>query len=228
MFGYQKGISYFLSKPKSRQTLGGCYMSQTQLVLENTLTTLEMTELGLRDLSSNNPKYQELGLRNIAMHGRSVTFTLQKLRSFESDFEDWYNDVQEEMKSSELCRFFKDLRNEIEKQGQVSTSVSAYISHFSTDMLQRLPKPENVKILGFFMGDKFGGSGWEIELPDGKKDKFYLDLPKEMIQTERFFNNPPNEHLGLSLEGMSIQEISKIYYEYLSELVSKAFDKFGK
>ncbi|WP_431798908.1 hypothetical protein [Halobacillus andaensis] len=200
----------------------------TQQVLENAYSTLEMAKLGLIDLKSDHPKYRDLGLRNLAINGRSVTFIIQNLRNIEEDFDEWYDEIQHEMKSSELCVFFKDLRNEIEKQGKVKrASNSVFIQHFSTDILNRLPRPENVKIISFFMGDELGGSGWEIELPDGRKDKFYLDLPNSIITVNRYFSNPPKNHLGLNLEGKTIEEVSEIYFDYLSEVVSKAYYKYG-
>lgn len=199
----------------------------TNGVLLNLKSTLEMAEYGLRDLQSDDPKYTEVGLRNLAMHGRSVTFVLQNLRSLEPNFEEWYRGVQEEIKSSELCSFFKDLRNEIEKQGKVRpTNISATINYFSTDMIERFPRPKNA--VGFFLGDQLGGSGWEVELPDGSRDKIYLDLPKDIIETKRLFIDPPKDHLGKSLEGKTIQELGEIYYNYLSQLVDQAVARFKK
>jgi hypothetical protein len=197
-------------------------------ILQNLKITLEMAQYGLMDLKSKNVKFHELGLRNLAMHGRSVTFVLQNMRGKVEGFEEWYKEIQEEMKSSELCSFFRDLRNEIEKQGKVrDTSINTHISQFNTDMLDRLPRPKNAKILGFFMGDQLGGSGWGIELPDGTTDKIYLDLPKEIVNTKRFFSKSPQEHLGRSLENKTIQELGEIYYDYLSEIVGQALRKFG-
>lgn len=199
----------------------------TNTVLGNLKMTLEMAHYGLKDLTSKDPKYRELGLRNLAMHGRSVTFVLQNLKNLEPDFEDWYREIQTEMKSSDLCRFFLNLRNEIEKQGVVrERSISAQIDHFSTDMLHRLPRPDNVKITGFFMGDQLGGSGWEIELPDGTKDKFYLELPESMIKVSTHFTEIKGSHLGTPLEGKTVEELGSMYYKYLSEIVSKAIYKF--
>jgi len=200
----------------------------TAMVLQNLKSTLEMTQYGLKDLLSQDPKYSELGLRNLAMHGRSVTFVLQNLKNLEPEFNDWYNELQEEMQSSELCRFFVKLRNEIEKQGVVQPRLhAAHTNSFSLNMLERLPRPKNVNIVGFFIGDELGGSGWEIELSDGTQEKFYLDLPKSMGGVSTYFQETPKDHLGISLEGKTVQELGQIYYDYLSNVVNRAFDKFG-
>lgn len=49
---------------------------------------------------------------------------------------------------------------------------------------------------GFFLADEVGGSGWEIEMPDGRVEKFYVGLPESLKITTWFeFPDAPREHL---------------------------------
>ena len=43
--------------------------------------------------------------------------------------------------------------------------------------LQRNP-PLGARV--FFIGDHLGGSGWEVELPDGSTGNYYVQLPESM------------------------------------------------
>ena len=52
---------------------------------------------------------------------------------------------------------------------------------------------------GFFIGDNLGGSGWEVYLPDGSTEKYYvamLDEIQSQIQVNLHFPDPPKRHDG--------------------------------
>ncbi len=75
---------------------------------------LNLAKQGMRDMAPSNSFYRiMLGFFGVVVFGRSVTFALQKLRSFgEQAFDDWYAPWQAEMRGDPLCRFFNDLRRE--------------------------------------------------------------------------------------------------------------------
>ena len=124
--------------------------------------TLHTAKLGLDDLTKGPPERKLAGLRNLIVFGRAVTNVLQNLRSTESTFEEWYGKYVEEMKSYPLMKYFYELRSEILKEGKLEHVTQLYIRDFqpSRDMRRFGPPPPNVK--GFFMGDQYGGSGWEV------------------------------------------------------------------
>lgn len=155
-------------------------MSSNKEILDRTEQTLETAKQGYEDLMASNKSRRFLGLRNLIVFGRSVTFILQNLKSIvgEEQFSSWYKNHQDSLKEDTVMKYFVKLRNELEKQGKLPVSTSVKINHFSTDMLNKYPKPKGT--VGFFIGDQFGGSGFEVQLPDGTIEKYYVELPTDV------------------------------------------------
>lgn len=77
---------------------------------------LGLAQRGLRDMADPELEFHRimLGFFGVVVFGRSVTFALQHLRTFdEQAFNDWYAPWLAEMKADPLCRFFNDLRSAI-------------------------------------------------------------------------------------------------------------------
>ena len=135
---------------------------------------LQTAQFGLEDMKTKLGR-AKTGLRNAVVFGRMTTFALQNLKSVTSDFDPWYARKQAEMKADPLMRYFHELRTSIEKKAATPTSASAHIHSFSSEDMKRFePRPRGAR--GFFTGDQNGGSGWEVQLPDGRKEKFACAL----------------------------------------------------
>lgn len=199
----------------------------TNEILNDLDNTLETAKFGLDDLLEGVPNRRISGLRNLIVFGRAVTNVLQNLRSIEPDFDEWYQPFQDEMKKDPVAKYFYKLRSEILKQGKMKVSSSLHIKHFNTSDMHRFGKPpEGAR--GFFMGDLNGGSGWEVELPDGTIEKFYVELPSDIGTTELIFPEVPENHFGEEIKDTSVENLSKLYFSYLENLVQKAKDKYKK
>ena len=100
------------------------------------------------------------------------------------------------MKSDPLLLFFKDLRNILEKKGELRLHAKTHLKHFNfpQDSARFGPPPPYAK--AFFMGDQLGGSGWEIQLPDGSVSKYYVELPIDIGEVSLHFPQTPIFHLG--------------------------------
>src|SRR5262249_12088167 len=135
-------------------------------VIKRAKSTLETVKLGLK-LLTGAPEHRLSGLRNVTVFGRAVTNVLQNLRSIEAGFDEWYEGYKKEMAADPLMKYFYNLRSEILKEGVLKVSTHTHLKHFrpSQDIGRFGPPPPNAK--GFFIGDHLGGSGWEVELPDG-------------------------------------------------------------
>jgi hypothetical protein len=173
----------------------------TRQILYDARQQLRTAYIGLEMMDSPDRGRSIAGLRNVAVFGRSVTFILQNLRKAEPTFDDWYQPRVDVMKNDELCRFFVDLRNTIEKVGDVSIRAGRFHIRsfdFALDMSRLPPAPPNAK--GMFMGDQAGRSGWEVQMPDGSTEHFYFDLPEDIGGPSRLqFPNPPKSHRGPAL-----------------------------
>jgi hypothetical protein len=78
------------------------------------------------------------------------------------------------------------------------------------------------------MGDSLGGSGWEVRLPDGATEKYYVKLPDAVKMESTFhFANPPTIHQGEPLDDdMSVEVMAEKYIGYLRRLVGQATARF--
>ena len=163
---------------------------------------------------------------NIVTYGRMVTFHMQNLLRGVKGFEEWYSVKQKEMAGDELLEFFKKLRNRIEKEKLVRPSNVTYISHleFPKDLNRFGPPPPRAN--GFFIGDKYGGSGWYVEGPNGKRFKIYVNLPSDMGSTWMTLENIPHKHKGMEIDDSSLESICTLYIDYLNSIVEEAIDRF--
>jgi hypothetical protein len=95
-----------------------------------------------------------------------------------------------------LMKYFYKLRTEILKEGKLGFFSGTHISKLtlSQDIRRFSPPPPNAK--AFFIGDRLGGSGWIIELPDGSSEKLYVQLPFDIGTVSLHFPNPPEHHLN--------------------------------
>ena len=127
-----------------------------QAVINNARDRLKMVAFAINQLK-NTPRGSTANitaLSNIFIFGRSVTFVVQNLRShlIANEFDRWYYVIQEEMKKDELLNIFKDVRNHIEKQGNVNFHTQASVNFKTGDLLPLLSsRPPYAKAL--FMGD---------------------------------------------------------------------------
>lgn len=200
-------------------------MESISEVLVRTEQTLETAKHGFDDLVSKNKVRRFTGLRNLIVFGRSVTFVLQNLKSVvgKDRFDSWYEPHQESMKQDVVMKYFVKLRNELEKQGRLPVSSSARIHNFSSDMISKYKQPPGT--VGFFIGDQLGGSGFEVELPDGSKEKYYVEIPSSVAEVTQHFNELPvpddNE-----LKAQTIEQLSEYFLNTLEALLDNARKEF--
>jgi hypothetical protein len=200
----------------------------TQDILRDARATLGTAELGLSDLLNGPPDRRLPGLRNLITFGRAVTNVLQNLRSTESGFDKWYAPFRDKMAADPLMKHFYDLRSVVLKEGVLGTMPSAHIREmYMPDFLERMG-PEPPGATGFFMGDQTGGSGWEVVLPDGSTEKYYVEVPEEIAVVRLRFPDPPSEHLGQPLRDQSVENLASLYMDYLRSLVGDASRRFGQ
>jgi len=102
-----------------------------------------------------------------------------------------------------------------------------HIKHFvfPQDLARFGPPPPYAT--AFFMGDQLGGSGWEIQLPDGSVSKYYVELPIDIGSVSLHFPESPISHLGEKIKDSSIESLSRAYLQYLRDLLKEARKFFG-
>ncbi|CAO3426590.1 hypothetical protein [Azospirillum argentinense] len=157
------------------------------------------------------------------VYGRSVTFVLQNLRGKTNpDFDEWYKRKQEVMKQDPFLKSFVELRNLIEKRGQLLSSGSAQLHRFDPSLMAEVRKTKPANAVGFFIGDRLGGSGWEIKSPDGTESVVYIDLPDNVFSGDILLQVDTSSHLGNPISDVSSVNICRTYYSFLVSLVGEA------
>jgi len=167
-----------------------------------------------------------LALRNVVVFGRSVTFVLKNLRNREQGVDQWYSRYVDQMRADELMKFFNNLRSRILKTGDPGAKWVVRIRQLNpADPSVFGPPPPNAK--GFFIGDRLGGSGWEVVLPDGTVQKYYVKLPPNIGSVDLEFPDPPTSHLRQLIQDTSVEKLCELYLDYLSRMVKEARERFG-
>lgn len=198
-----------------------------EAIIKRAEETLQTAKHGYDDLIDKNKNRRFSGLRNLIVFGRSVTWVLQNLRSvIKEEFDNWYIPEQEKMKNDPLMRYFVNARNELEKQGKLSVATSVSIHSFSPGDIGKFGSPPP-GAKGFFIGDQFGGTGWEVEIPGGTKEKYYVELPADIGWVKQHFINFPKTEIP-ELKGKSMEELCEIYLTRLEMLLVSARERFLK
>lgn len=198
-------------------------IKEIEAIIQKAEETLKTAQFGFDDLSDK--KRRTSGLRNLIVFGRSVTFVIQNLKTpvGEEDFTNWYSPIQDSLKSDVVMKYFVTLRNEILKQGKLPITTSATININPGDMSKLGTPPPGAN--GFFIGDQLGGSGWIIELPDGTKEHYYVELPTSMADVKQHFSElpVPEDH---ELKQKPIEELCEAYLSKLGNIIDSAREKF--
>lgn len=197
----------------------------TLQILEAVQKTMDTAEIGYDIFVNGSPARKLAGLMNLVTFGVSVTCVLQNLRHIEPDFDSWYEKYRAEMIADPLMKYFWNFRSEILKEGKLEIGAYGHIKHLtSADFSRFEPPPPDA--IGFFMCDQIGGSGYEIRQPDGSVEKYYINIPSDIMSISLHFPSPPKSHMGKELPNRSIESLSRLYLDYLQQMAKDAKEKF--
>jgi hypothetical protein len=199
-------------------------------VLKAAEATLDLAQLGLEDfLRGDRPRRKKAGLINVITFGRSVTFVLQNIRTFEPDaFNRWYEPRQAEMKADPHFQYLKDLRTQLLHEGvlgQIKASVA--IDRVTTEDFEKEMQNPPPGAIGFGAGDEFGAAGWLVRKPDGSLEKFYVEFPTNLRLTAFSQFSQATTQLGIAPPDEPIDRLLGEYVGYLTGLVKDAQREFG-
>lgn len=182
---------------------------------------LRVAYVGLETMKSPSGFTKNIGLRNVLTFGRSVTFVLQNLRSKDERFEQWYEPHSQKMKNDPIFCFFRDARNDLEKKGKLGVATSMEINSFSSYDMSRLEKDRPPGATSFFIADALGGSGWIVDLPNGEKLTYYIELPQSIGKVEQYFSSDISKKY-LQDNDRSTVDLAMYFLDELSVIVNDA------
>ena len=198
-------------------------------ILQDAQAALDLTTRGLDEYLAASGRQRASGIRNVVVWGRVTTATFKKLQAASGHtVREWWQPYSEEMKSDPEFRYLYDLRNDVEKAGTVGRlGTTTHIDYLGPDEQRRLTAnpPPNAK--GFFIGDRWGGSGWQIELPSGETENFYVQLPADIAVTVSMHFMEPTTSQRFAPPERPIEEVLQRYVAFLESLMGSAIQAFG-
>lgn len=90
-------------------------------ILQQAKQILDIVEAGLQMVLSPNPSLRLVGFCNVVVFGRSVTMTLEHLRSVVKDFDAWYKPRTKAMSEDPKLKYLYNLRSDILHEGRMQT-----------------------------------------------------------------------------------------------------------
>lgn len=171
--------------------------------------------LGVQMVGGASPAMRGPGYLNVATFGRSVTLALQNLRTVvdREKFDEWYAPYVAKMDADPVFQLFKRLRNEALKEGP--DGLRGVIRGPGTLSARTIPQNPPPGATQWFMGDRFGGTGWIIPQPDGTEEVFYTEpLPGAPIPDVVFEDAELHKRPAI--------DVCREYEEKLGAIVSEA------
>ncbi|MDB5610271.1 MAG: hypothetical protein JWP25_7171 [Bradyrhizobium sp.] len=117
--------------------------------------------------------------------------------------------------------FFWNLRTEIEKTAERQDASYSSIESLNVNDIQHLPRPPGA--FSFFIGDRNGGTGWEVKLPDGSIEKYYIKPPDSwQVRAGLVLSKAPDE-----FKGADARNLVGRYLDRMESIVADARKKFS-
>lgn len=212
-------------KPGPTQPHPGSRRRTPDQIIAATRETLNIARRGLSDLQSGVGDQTIPGLYNVAVFGRAVTQGLNRLRNEVEGYDDWW--ASHMPGDDPLLLFFNKIRNSILKEVDVERKTTVVLNG-TIDFNKILSGPAPAGVTSIFVGEgSTGGSGWEVTLPDGTKEKYYAALhPDFGARVTLHLPDSPESHLGKTLEQTDAVSLARTYVGFLDRLVDDAETRF--
>jgi hypothetical protein len=190
---------------------------------------LATARIGLVDMTSRDPARRAAGMHNAVVFGRSVSNVLQNIRTIaRTGFDAWYAPRQQAMRDDQLLRYFYKLRSEIEKEvPPVPAPAGLFIKHLGPSDMAELQRNAPLGTRAIFMGDQQGRSGYEVVLSDGTVEKVYFQIPERVGHVIFELPGRPTVHVGRDIADRSMQNLCRLYLDYMANLVDEAERHFS-
>lgn len=182
--------------------------------MDNLRETMRMFEFYYNKYFETQDKDKIIYLKNLITTGRSVTFVIQNFKNDvgADEFDSWYGTWQDKMRQDKIMDKFKNLRNNIEKQGKLErSSITLKIDSLNTADLAKIPVPHNA--VGRFLFDSLGRSGWIVDIGNGQTDKIFFNMPDSVKASISYEIKDFDD-----LDGISSDDAIKYYYWFLLDV----------
>lgn len=198
-------------------------MGETQEIIDASEKLLLKAFNGFKEFQEAEGEAKVHALMDVPTYARASTRTLHKLKKYDDDWEDWWDERQEALKSDPVCSYMWELRNNILKEGETDVSPEVTVDHLNT---ADIPQPSWAD--GTFIGGPYGGNGFIVEGPDGTETRVYADLDLEGVESNLVFSDLRNEFDENKYPVSNVEEALRYYLRIIREIVSDAKSKWGE
>ncbi|HUP60547.1 MAG TPA: hypothetical protein VNA69_09040 [Thermoanaerobaculia bacterium] len=168
--------------------------------LQDAEALLALVEAGLKQVTGATPERRVPGMRNILVFGSLYTTLMEAIASKDPLFASWL-DVQKPPDGVETLRRLM-LRPPKTRRDYTSVQLASAGKAFG-------PRPAGARV--FFSSDRLGGTGWEIEIPGGHVEKYYVALPDALPSGHSFDDT-----------GTNVESLARRYVMHLREIMKHA------
>ena len=131
-------------------------------------TLLDLVNAAFKQVTDGPDERRVPGVRNVLVFGGLYTTLMEAIASENPIFASWF-DVQKTPEGVEALRRVM-LRATKTRRDFTQVQLASAGKQFG-------PRPKNAR--AFFTADRLGGAGFEIELPGGGVEKYYVLLPDD-------------------------------------------------
>ena len=187
-------------------------------LLESADDLLVNAQSGLNDVLRGSGDRRVPGLWNLMVFGRAFLMLLAQLRRRHPGFDDWYEQNWRGMMQDPQMRDFEQLRSELLKESRPGGNITGLKVRSAGKAYGAPPRFARA----FFTGDRLGGTGWEVVLPDGTVQKYYVLLSSKVCPESFRFRSE-----GVPNGSAAIEDLSTRYMEHLTAMMQTAREYFG-
>lgn len=186
---------------------------ETRKVLESADRMVDVMRRGLDDYAAAGERRFD-GLYMVVSSGRAVSQTLHRLRNQVEGYDEWW-EPHRIMLSQGVFRALWDLRNDIEKRGEIAGQRVVRITYLDDATIRRSAPPGALRA---FFGDEMGRSGYVVLMPDGTEQTVYTAIPSDILSFSLITAKLP--------DGFEIGEALVSYTDLLGSIVGDARQRF--
>lgn len=186
-------------------------------LVESAEDMFRLAEQGLEWLDSEATGKRLAGVRNILVFGRACLLSISALRRRHPGFDDWYEQNWAGMRDDPEMKNLEGVRQFVMKDTQPGAVITQLMVR-SAGRAHGAP-PKNAR--AFFTGDRQGGTGWEVVMPDGSVEKYYVAI-SESIRPPGYGFRDEGTPAGVCLEPMMGK-----YIAHLREMLRSATEHFA-
>lgn len=191
-------------------------MSSAELV-ESAEDMLRLAEEGLRWMEAGAKEKRLAGLRNVLVFGRACLLGLSALRRHHPGFDDWYEQNWAGMRNDPEMKRLEPIRQLVMREVKPGEVVTNLMVRSAGRGYGTPPKGARA----FFTGDRLGGTGWEIVMPDGGVEKYYVVVSDEIRPAGYGFRDE-----GTPADAC-LEPIMTKYLAHLREMLRSAKEHFA-